>query len=119
MRAWALIACLCLAQGADAQQEAARGTGAVLRSLEKVNGQVTDYELANGASQESGRITVTLRECRYPVGNQTGEAYAYLSVSEKNRDTPVFEGWMIASSPGLSAMEHPRYDVWVLRCKTE
>ncbi|MGB0800115.1 MAG: DUF2155 domain-containing protein, partial [Planktomarina sp.] len=27
-------------------------------------------------------------------------------------------GWMVASSPALNALEHPRYDIWVLRCKT-
>jgi len=33
-------------------------------------------------------------------------------------DKPVFKGWMIASSPALNALDHPRYDVWVLRCIT-
>ncbi|MCW8843320.1 MAG: DUF2155 domain-containing protein, partial [Rhodobacteraceae bacterium] len=33
-------------------------------------------------------------------------------------EAPLFQGWMIASSPALSALDHPRYDVWVLRCKT-
>ena len=28
----------------------------------------------------------------------------------------LFSGWMFASSPGLSALEHPVYDVWVIRC---
>ena len=33
-------------------------------------------------------------------------------------DQPVFSGWMIASSPALNALDHARYDVWVMRCKT-
>jgi hypothetical protein len=40
-------------------------------------------------------------------------------VLDSLNDTPVFSGWMIASSPALNAMDHPRYDVWLLRCQTE
>jgi hypothetical protein len=40
-------------------------------------------------------------------------------VDSLNDNAPVFSGWMIASSPALSAMDHPRYDVWILRCDTD
>ena len=39
--------------------------------------------------------------------------------NELNREQTIFSGWMLASSPALNALEHPRYDVWVLRCITE
>ena len=51
------------------------------------------------------------------IRNEFGEAYAYLTiVEEANTAAPVFQGWMIASSPALNAMDHARFDVWVLRC---
>ncbi|WP_306005130.1 DUF2155 domain-containing protein [Aquicoccus porphyridii] len=100
-------------------EEVSPGKGAVIRTLDKINGMVEDIELANREAVEIGRIKVTLGECRFPVGNPAGDAYAFLTVTEEGRDSPVFIGWMIASSPALSAMDHPRYDVWVLRCITE
>ncbi len=101
-----------------AQEEAETGTGAMLRGLDKVNGHVTDIELSNGESAKFGRLTVSLQECRFPVGDAAGDAYAFLRINEAD-GREVFAGWMLASSPALNAMEHSRYDVWVLRCKTE
>ena len=113
----ALVCLLAFSQAAMAQQ-VSKGTGAVLRGLDKVDGDVTDIELANGEIQQIGRIRVHLRECRFPAGNPSGDAYAFLTIAEVDGDAPAFEGWMIASSPALNALEHPRYDVWVMRCKT-
>ena len=98
--------------------DAASGLGAVLRGLDKVSGEVVDMEFQNGQSKLFGRIEVTLGECRFPAGNPSGDAFAYLVIREKNDLTPQFEGWMIASSPALNALDHARYDVWVLRCMT-
>ena len=92
--------------------------GASLRGLDKVSGTVIDLELAIGETAALGRITVTLGECRYPEDNPTGEAYAWLEIDDPLRSSRVFEGWMVASSPALNALDHARYDVWVIRCKT-
>ena len=62
------------------------------------------------------RLTITLDGCRYNPENPAAEAYAHLTVRDANMSEPVFDGWMVASSPALSALDHPRYDVWVLRC---
>ncbi len=94
------------------------GQGAVLRGLDKITGTVTDFDLRPGASAQMGRLSLTLGECRYPEGNPAGDAYAFLTVVEEGRDAPVFSGWMIASAPALNAMDHSRYDIWVLRCIT-
>lgn len=100
------------------EPRAATAEGAVLRGLDKVSGQIEDMEFRNGDTLNFGRLEVTLGECRYPKGNPSGDAYAYLVIRESDDLTPRFEGWMIASSPALNALDHARYDVWVLRCKT-
>ncbi len=102
----------------EAQQAALPGTGAVLRVLDKTSGQSANYDLTNGQSFELGTLRVSLRECRYPEDNPTGDAFAFIDVRETKAARDVFSGWMIASSPALNAMEHARYDVWVLRCST-
>lgn len=94
------------------------GTGAVLRGLDKVNAEFHDIEIQNGTSVRYERLVIDLGECRYPENNPAGDAYAFLTIREQNADAPVFQGWMLASSPALNALDHARYDVWVLRCKT-
>ena len=119
MRFWVLAALLSLSPGSFvAQERVNQAAGAVLRGLDKVDGDVVDVTLSNGETTEIGRLNVKLRECRYPEGI-AAEAYAFLTIRDVPSETVVFDGWMIASSPALNALEHPRYDVWVLRCKTE
>lgn len=101
-----------------AQEPAERGTAAVLRGLDKVNGHTMDAEVQVGGSAAIFGVIVTLSECRYPKDNPTGDAYAYLTVRNPQNGEVYFEGWMIASSPALSALDHSRYDVWVMRCKS-
>ena len=98
--------------------DVASAPGAVLRGLDKVSGDVSDIELAVGESFRLGRLDISLTDCRFPVDNQAGDAYARLIVRAQGLEAPAFDGWMIASSPALSALDHPRYDVWVIRCTT-
>ncbi|SFE63562.1 DUF2155 domain-containing protein [Roseivivax sediminis] len=109
---WAAASC------ASAQQATAQGGGAALRALDKLTGQVSDVELAAGGTQSVGRIEIELGECRYPQGDPAGDAFAFLTVREIGVAEPVFRGWMIATAPALNPMDHPRYDVWVMRCTT-
>lgn len=99
-------------------QDVTSGAGAVLRALDKVSGEVRDLELARGATENYGRLEINLGDCRYPAGNPSGDAFAYLTIRDQQQDLNVFEGWMIASAPALNALDHARYDIWVLRCKT-
>ena len=99
-------------------ETAAAGSAAVLRGLDKVNGHTTDIELPVGGSAEVYGLIVTLGDCRYPAENPTGDAYAFLTVRGGESGDIFFEGWMIASSPALNALDHSRYDVWVIRCKS-
>jgi hypothetical protein len=88
--------------------------GALLRGLDTLNGSVADLSLALGETTRFGQLEITLDRCR-----TTGEeAMAYLRIRDVREDSPRFEGWMFASSPALSALDHPRYDVWVLSCSS-
>jgi hypothetical protein len=104
---------------AMAQDLVQRGTGAVLRGLDKVNATVADLNVMSGDEVAFGSLVVQLSECRYPEGDPAGDAYAYLTINDARSGDALFSGWMLASSPALNALEHPRYDVWVLSCKIE
>lgn len=116
---WAAFALLALWIGPLHAQEASLSSGGVLRWLDKVSGENADIELVNGATVEKGRLRIQLNECRYPTNNPSGDAWAHLEIFDINLERSVFSGWMLASSPALNALDHPRYDVWVLSCKIE
>ncbi|MEM7074807.1 MAG: DUF2155 domain-containing protein [Pseudomonadota bacterium] len=105
-----------MGSGAVAQQQVERGSGAVLRWMDRINSETRDIEIANASAGELGALRIELGECRYPLGNPSGDAFAYLTIHSDAEPQPLFSGWMIASSPALSALEHPRYDIWLLRC---
>lgn len=107
-----------LGGAAFAQDEVTSAPGAILRGLDKVNGHTVDIELASGQTATVFGLDVALGDCRYPVDNPTGDAFAYLTIWEQGRTDELFDGWMIASSPALNALDHARYDVWVIRCMT-
>ncbi len=102
-----------------AGQDVAAAPGGVVRWLDKVSGEIADVDLSRGQTAVKGRLTIRLDECRYPVADPASNAFAHLTIIDSIAETPVFSGWMIALSPALSALDHPRYDVWVLRCATE
>ena len=117
----ALALCLTVSSALPlvAQEDASVGTGAVLRGLDKMTGQRVDVTARTGSAAMIGKLSVTLWECRYPAGNAAGDAYAFMTISEPAKSPePIFSGWMVASSPALNALDHFRYDVWVLRCTT-
>lgn len=113
-----LILMMLISPVSAAAQNVTSGTGGELRVLDKVTGQVTDLSLGQGDNARVGLINVALNDCRYPTNNPSGDAFAQVTVTYRNAPDPVFSGWMIASAPALNAMDHPRYDVWALRCMT-
>ncbi len=114
--AFRALALLGVMAGPAAAQGFAESDAGILRWLDKLTGETADIELALGQEAVSGRLSIRLDACRYPADNPASDAQAHLTIRDAGIETPVFEGWMVASSPALSALDHPRYDVWVLRC---
>ena len=119
MRRTAALAAAALAlagAAAAAQATPAQAPAAPLRVLDKVSGVATELTLSRGESARVGRLTVTLGECRYPAEDPASNAFAWITVHDDLAGEPLFRGWMIAAAPALSALDHPRYDAWVIRC---
>ena len=116
-----LLALMCSAPSIWAQEAQVESIDiAIVRTLDRVSGRVEDLEMHAGQSYviQGGHLSAVLTQCRYPSDNATGEAYAFVEVIDTVEGTPVFGGWMMASSPALNALEDARYDLWPLRCKT-
>ena len=94
---------------------------AVLRGVDKITARITDIEAVIGEPVTFGTLTIVARTCRKRPPIEPPEVTAFLEIDDDppGDDTErVFTGWMFASSPALSALEHPVYDVWVIDCKT-
>lgn len=95
-------------------------TGARLRQLDKMTGQTITFDLESGESRRVDRLKISLEACRSPKNNASHGAMAFLKIwdTRKIDGDPQFTGWMFAESPALSALDHPRYDLWVINCTT-
>ena len=94
--------------------------GARMRQLDKMTGRTRTFEIAAGTEERIDRLRVRLEACRSPDDNALHGTMAFLQIWDTRRagDPPVFSGWMFAESPALSALDHPRYDLWVISCTT-
>lgn len=93
---------------------------ATLRALDKITAKTKDITIAVDGTASFERLDITLRTCNKRPPEEPPEVTAFLEVTENalsGETSSVFTGWMFASSPGLSAMEHSVYDVWVIDCK--
>lgn len=91
----------------------------ILRAMDKITARVSTITVPVGGTVGFGSLRITARACDKRPPEETPEASAYLDVvEEKPGEEPQvrFQGWMFASSPALSALEHPVYDIWVLDC---
>lgn len=93
----------------------------VLRGLDKVTGRLSTMTVNVGEKAEFGALDIYARVCMTHPPEETPENAAFLQVIEKKPEgqLKLFSGWMFSSSPALSAMEHPVYDVWVIKCQGE
>ena len=92
---------------------------AILEALDKITGRVFTLEAAIGSEVEFGRLRINPYKCYKSPPEQPPESIAFLEIRETTPNQEikrVFAGWMFASSPGLSTLEHPIYDIVVLDC---
>ncbi len=90
-----------------------------LRSLDKVTARTITFEANVGSTVKFGPLYIKAQACRKASPIEQPESAAFLQVWEldsKDEASWIFSGWMFASSPGLSSMDHSIYDVWVLDC---
>lgn len=92
---------------------------AILQGLDKTTARVSRINVKVGQSVDFGSLEIELLACDKRPPEETPESAAFLKIIERKpgeSSVERFSGWMFASSPALSAMEHPVYDIWVLDC---
>lgn len=112
----------------------------MLRALDKITGRSTDFEMEVGVPKVYGSLRIDLQTCYQTPPEEPPESSAFLTITtatskrvqsmaaprdlteeelattESEEAEVRFAGWMFASSPGLHALEHPVYDIWVIAC---
>ncbi len=106
---------------------------AILQTLDKVTGRTSEIDVAIGEDITFGKLYLSVKTCRKTPPIEKPEAAAFIEIWQE-KTTPagnqigvikpavpqsewVFSGWMFASSPSVSAMDHPVYDVWLKDCR--
>lgn len=93
---------------------------AVFAALDKVTGRVSPLEIKMGQTVTFGALKVTARACYTRPPTENPLTSAFIEVDELLLDGSsrrIFTGWTFAESPGLHAVEHPTFDVWLTSCK--
>jgi len=91
-----------------------------LRSLDKITARTLTFDAQVGSTIKFGDIFIKIQSCRKPPPVEKNEAAAFLQIWQVDKVAKesrwIFSGWMFSSSPALSGMDHPVYDVWVIDC---
>src|SRR5215510_7965671 len=93
---------------------------AVFAGLDKITGRIISFDVAINETVQFGALQVTPRVCYSQPPTETPNMDAFIEVEEvtlQGEIKRIFTGWMFAASPGLNAVEHPIYDVWLTDCK--
>ena len=93
-----------------------------LQSLDKITARTMTFEAKVGDTVKFGPLFIKVQACREAPPVEQPESAAFMQIWEitpEDKSEWIFSGWMFASSPGLSSMDHPIYDVWVLDCLGE
>ncbi len=105
---------------APAQADKIKNPTAVFSGLDKITGRIVSFEVAVDETVQFGALQLTPRVCYTRPPTESAKTTGFLEVDEVTLDNKyrrIFTGWMFAASPGLHAIEHPIYDVWLVDCK--
>ena len=92
-----------------------------LQGLNKVTAETSVFEASLDAPATFGALVITLKKCSKSKPEERPENAALMLMTDQKPDAPkttVFSGWMFSSSPSISALEHPVYDITLLECIT-
>lgn len=125
LRVLAVITLACLPSLAVVNNAAAERISnkvAVFSGIDKITGRITSFDVYIDETVQFGALQVTPKVCYSRDETEAQKIDSFVEVDEITLDRKVrriFTGWMFADSPGLNAVEHPIYDVWLTGCKQQ
>lgn len=110
---------LALAPSAPAVAQRIENGKAVFAALDKVTARISKLEIKLGETVRFGALKVTARACYSRPPTEPPKTSTFVEIDEiqlDGKENRIFSGWMFAESPGLNAVEHPVFDVWLTDC---
>lgn len=118
--ALALAGSICLAAAPAGAQSRIENPIAVFNGLDKITARIIAFEVEIDETIQFGSLLLTPRACHTRPPTESPNTTAFIEVEDVALDGEVsalFNGWIFAESPGLSAIDHPVYDVWLTECR--
>ncbi|AYD00732.1 DUF2155 domain-containing protein [Neorhizobium sp. NCHU2750] len=118
----ALVAAAPLSAGETAFAARISNPVAVFAGIDKITGRITTFDVYVNETVQYGALQVTPKVCYSRDDTEVQKIDGFVEVDEITLDRKIrriFSGWMFADSPGLNAVEHPIYDVWLTGCKAK
>jgi hypothetical protein len=115
-----ILATLATAAPAAVVEDRLENPIAVFSGLDKITGLTTSFEVKIGEEKRFGGLLVKSDVCYSRPVTEEPKTTSFVEVDELDANAArkrVFSGWMFAESPGLNAVEHPIYDVWLTGCR--
>lgn len=120
---FAALVAVAASQVASAQDDSRiKNAVAEFSGLDKITGRIITFDVYIDETVQFGALQVTPRVCYSRPVSETPRTSSFVEVDEITLDRKIrriFTGWMFADSPGLNAVEHPVYDVWLKSCKAK
>ncbi|MGH1406108.1 MAG: DUF2155 domain-containing protein [Rhodomicrobiaceae bacterium] len=104
----------------DAQARQIKNKVAVFAALNKVTARISHLEIPIDGVRKFGALTIKPRVCNTTPATEAPSTTSFIEVKERKLDgsqAKLFSGWVFAENPGIHAVEHPVYDVWLTSCK--
>lgn len=120
LRSCALAGIALMAAGQAGLADKIKNPTAVFAGLDKITGRIIAFEASVDETVQFGSLQLTARVCYSRPEYENPQTTTFIEVEEvlsDNQYKRIFTGWMFAASPGLNAIEHPVYDVWLSECK--
>ncbi len=118
--ALAIGGAVAIACASPAAADRFRNPTAIFSGLDKITGRIIAFEVAVNETVQFGALQLTPKVCYTRPATERPQTTSFVEVEEitfNNESKRIFSGWMFAASPGLNAIEHPVYDVWLTGCK--
>ncbi len=116
---FSLISALMLTAATTAGASEIAMNTAQMQAMDKITGRVNIIEVPVGGEIKFGSFSIVVRSCKTRPEEEIPENFAFVDVTDKSFDQEefnIFKGWMFSSQPAVNAVEHPIYDVWLLKC---
>ena len=114
------LCCATLLIGSPVHADRIDNSIAVFSALDKVTARTSKFEVPLNSTVQFGALKVTPRACYSRPPEEQPKTTSFVEVDEIQLDGEekrIFTGWMFAESPGLNAVEHPVFDVWLTDCQ--